>query len=73
MSNFQYKDFPVIPEWLKTHIFNLIELSLLPDISIHGNNSKDEFVKSDEKWISADQEILDIISKVEYNKNNTLG
>jgi hypothetical protein len=73
MPNFKYKDFPVIPEWLKDHIYKLIETSALPEISAHGNNYKDEFVKSAEKWISADQEILDIISDVEYNKEDTLG
>lgn len=73
MSNFQYKDFPVVPEWLKTHILNLIESSTLPEISVHENNYQDEFVKSAEKWISADQEILDIISEVAYNKDDTLG
>ena len=73
MPNFEYKDFPTVPEWLVTHIYQLIESSSLDEISVHGNNYQEDFVKSAEKWISADQEILDIITEVDYNKDDTLG
>jgi hypothetical protein len=73
MLNFEYKDFPQVPQWLIEHIYKLLNASLLDEISVHGNNYRDDFVKSAEKWIAADQEILDIISEVEYNKDDTLG
>jgi hypothetical protein len=36
MTNFQYRDFPVVPEWLKNHIYKLIEsnqeiLNIVPE------------------------------------------
>lgn len=73
MTYFEYKDYPPIPKWLEEHILKFIEQSLVKPVQIDSEEYRNSLIEKAEKWINADQAVMDVIDEVDYNEEDTLG
>jgi hypothetical protein len=73
MSALEYKDYPLLPDWLEDHLYNILEDQHSSAIT-YDDDFKERMLKEAEMLMGgADQATLDAIAFLDYNEEDTLG
>lgn len=71
--NFEYKDYPPIPDWLSSHLYRILaEHKVKP--TKYDEAFKERMLREAEAWLDgADDEVLDAISVLDFEEKDSIG
>jgi len=73
MSALEYKDYPVVPDWLERHLYKILDDQASTPITYDDDFKERMLKEADMLMGGADQATLDAIAFLDYNKDDTLG
>lgn len=71
--NFEYKEYPPLPEWLVKHLLVLLEQHKVKPTK-YDDEFKNRMLREAEAWLNgADEEVLDAIAVLDFDESDSIG